>query len=64
MIRVCIVPSFDKVAELIRRDDTNLATLAKPITDALRLKNPNIVKVVFDHEVRANEFMDLLHEPA
>ena len=47
---------IDRVAELIRRDDTCLATLAKPIADAARLVNSNIVKVVFDHEGNALYF--------
>lgn len=47
---------IDQVAELIRRDDTFLATLAKRITDPSRLDNPNTVKVVFDHEGNALYF--------
>lgn len=47
---------IDQVAELIRRDDTCLATLAKRITDPSRLDNPNTVKVVFDHEGNALYF--------
>ena len=39
---------IDQVAELIRRDDICLATLAKRITDPSMLDNPNVVKVVFD----------------
>lgn len=38
----------DQVTELIRRDDTCLATLAKKITDPSMIDNPNVVKVVFD----------------
>lgn len=47
---------IDRVAELIRRDDTCLATLAKLIADTARLTNPNVVKVVFDHEGNALYF--------
>ena len=47
---------IDQVAELIRRDDTCLATLAKRITDPGRIHNPNTVKVVFDHEGNALYF--------
>ena len=47
---------IDQVAELIRRDDTCLATLAKRITDPSRLDNPNVVKVVFDREGNALYF--------
>ena len=47
---------IDQVAELIRRDDTCLATLAKRITDPARVDNPNAVKVVFDHEGNALYF--------
>lgn len=39
---------IDQVTDLIRRDDTCLATLAKRITDPSMLDNPNVVKVVFD----------------
>lgn len=38
----------DQVTDLIRREDTCLATLAKKITDPSMLDNPNVVKVVFD----------------
>lgn len=47
---------IDQVAELIRRDDTCLATLAKRITDPGRIHNPNAVKVVFDQEGNALYF--------
>lgn len=47
---------IDQVAELIRRDDTCLATLCKRITDPGRVHNPNAVKVVFDHEGNALYF--------
>ena len=47
---------IDQVAGLIRRDDTCLATLAKPITDPSRIHNPNVVKVVFDKEGNALYF--------
>ena len=47
---------IDQVAELIRRDDTCLATLAKKITDPSKLDNPNVVKVVFDKEGNALYF--------
>ena len=47
---------IDQVADLIRRDDTYLATLAKRITDAAKLNNPNVVKVVFDLEGNALYF--------
>lgn len=39
---------INQVADLIRRDDTDIATLAEPITDPDVLENPNVVKVVFD----------------
>lgn len=48
-----------QVADLIRRDDTCLATLAKRITDPAKLDNPNVVKVVFDHEGNAMYFSRL-----
>lgn len=41
---------IDQVAELIRRDDTCLATLARRITDAAKLDNPNVVKVAFGRD--------------
>ena len=44
------------MADLIRRDDTCLATLAKQIADPSKLDNPNVVKVVFDHEGNALYF--------
>ena len=47
---------INQVVELIRRDDTCLATLAKRITDPSRVDNPNTVKVVFDHEGNALYF--------
>lgn len=47
---------IDQVAELIRRDDVYLATLAKRITDPSRVDNPNTVKVVFDHDGNALYF--------
>ena len=47
---------IDCVAELIRQPDVQLATLAKPLTDMERLLNPNVVKVVFDHEGNALYF--------
>ena len=47
---------INQVADLIRRDDTCLATLAKRITDPSRIDNPNTVKVVFDHEGNALYF--------
>ena len=47
---------IDQVAELIRRSDTCLATLAKRIADPSRIDNPNTVKVVFDHEGNALYF--------
>lgn len=50
---------IDQVADLIRRDDTCLATLAKRITDPAKLDNPNVVKVVFDHEGNALYFSRL-----
>ena len=44
-----IAPSrIDEVAALIRRDDTDIATLVEPIADPSCLDNPNVVKVVFD----------------
>lgn len=44
-----IAPSrIKEVADLIRRDDTTIATLAERITDPAALDNPNVVKVVFD----------------
>ena len=39
---------INQVADLIRRDNTDIATLAEPITDPDALENPNVVKVVFD----------------
>ena len=50
---------INQVADLIRRDDTCLATLAKRITDPAKLDNPNVVKVVFDHEGNALYFSRL-----
>lgn len=47
---------IDQVTDLIRRDDTCLATLARQITDPSKLDNPNVVKVVFDHEGNALYF--------
>lgn len=47
---------IDQVADLIRRDDTCLATLARQIADPSKLDNPNVVKVVFDHEGNALYF--------
>lgn len=47
---------IDQVAELIQRDDTCLATLARRIADPKRIVNPNTVKVVFDHEGNALYF--------
>ena len=45
-----------QVVDLICRDDTCLATLAKKITDPSKLDNRNVVKVVFDHEGNALYF--------
>lgn len=39
---------IDQLVCLIKRDDTELATLVKPIQDEKELLNPNVVKVVFD----------------
>lgn len=39
---------IDQLVILIKRDDTELATLVKPIKEAESLQNPNVVKVVFD----------------
>ena len=50
---------IDQVAELIRRDDTCLATLAKKITGPSKLDNPNVVKVVFDKNGNALYFSRL-----
>lgn len=50
---------INQVADLIRRDDTCLATLAKRIADPAKLDNPNVVKVVFDHEGNALYFSRL-----
>ena len=47
---------INQVAELIRRGDIALATLAKRITDPQRLHNPNTVKVVFDQDGNALYF--------
>lgn len=47
---------IDQVTELIRRDDTCLATLAKRIIDPSKVANPNTVKVVFDIEGNALYF--------
>lgn len=44
---------IDQVADLIRRDETCIATLAKRITDPSKLDDPNVVKVVFDHDGNA-----------
>ena len=38
------------VASLIRTDGVDLATLARKIDDAETLFNPNVVKVVIDHQ--------------
>ena len=47
---------IDQVAALIRRDDTELATLAQRIVDTKALTNPNVVKVVFDVDGNALYF--------
>ena len=47
---------INQVVELIRRDDTCLATLASRINDPSRIDDPNTVKVVFDHEGNALYF--------
>ena len=47
---------INQVVDLIRRDDTCLATLARRIDDPSRIENPNVVKVVFDHEDNALYF--------
>ena len=47
---------INQVADLIRRDNTDIATLAEPITDPDALENPNVVKVVFDKNGRALYF--------
>ena len=47
---------IDQVTDLIRRDDTCLATLAKKITDPSMLDNPNVVKVVFNTQGNALYF--------
>jgi len=39
---------IDQLVALIKRDDTELATLVKPIKEVESLQNPNVVKVVFD----------------
>lgn len=39
---------IDALAALLKRDDVNIATLAKPIHDASTLFDPNKVKVVFN----------------
>lgn len=46
----------NQVAELIRRNDTVLATLAKAIDNPERLQNPNVVKVVFNEQGEALYF--------
>ena len=50
---------IDLVADLIRREDVALATLARKITDPLAVQNPNVVKVVFDHQGGALYFSRL-----
>lgn len=47
---------IDQVADLIRRDDTVIATLAEPVTDPAALDNPNVVKVVFGQDGNALYF--------
>lgn len=47
---------IDLLIELISRDDTPLASLAKRITDEDELFNPNVVKVVKDREGNALYF--------
>ncbi len=49
--------SIDQVAgNLHRHTDASIATLCTPITDANELRNPNHVKVVFDHRGMALYF--------
>ena len=40
---------IDRVADLVRTEGVDLATLARKIDDVETLFNPNVVKVVFDH---------------
>ena len=47
---------IDQVADMIRRDDTDLATLAKRIHDYDTLMNPNAVKMVFGEDGNALYF--------
>ncbi|MBO4327914.1 MAG: 3-deoxy-manno-octulosonate cytidylyltransferase [Bacteroidales bacterium] len=47
---------IDQVVALLHREDTPLASLAEPLTEASELDNPNVVKVVFDHDGRALYF--------
>lgn len=47
---------IDQVADLIRRDDTVIATLAEPVTAPAALDNPNVVKVVFGQDGNALYF--------
>lgn len=47
---------IDQVTNLIRREDTCLATLAKKISDPSMLDNPNVVKVIFDDQGNALYF--------
>ena len=47
---------IDRVADLIRQPEVQLATLSKPLAETERLLNPNVVKVVFDGEGNALYF--------
>lgn len=47
---------INEVIELIGRDDTQIASLAKPIEDEDELFSPNVVKVVMDRQGNALYF--------
>ena len=47
---------IDLLIEMILRDDTFLASLAKPISEADELFSPNVVKVVMDKDGKALYF--------
>lgn len=47
---------IDLLIEMILRDDTVLASLAKPISEADELFSPNVVKVVMDKDGKALYF--------
>ena len=47
---------IDQVADLIRQPEVSIATLARKITDNVRLADPNTVKVVFGNDGNALYF--------